>query len=557
MTYTADKGIPAVLTIAGSDSSGGAGIEADLKTFTTHGVYGLTCIAALTAQNTTGVSVIQKTPTPIVKEILKQNFDDFLYGYEKAPLRAVKTGMLTDESIAEFLPYVADLQKQDVKIVIDPVMVATSGSHLFDGKYGEHAELFKSAYLVTPNYKEAQILYEKDIVVSTRQEFKDFVKKLQSKLQCKNLLVKGGHIPWNSVTDTPFEGEINEDSKILLVDILYESETDTITTFESRYITSNNTHGTGCTLASAIASNLAKDVDLKTSISHGIKYVQGGMTGMEKLGHGKYGPLNHMIEKWGLNTDVKTLTGEEPVWFSKTNALKFFTEHEKIRDNWKKYINHPFLKALAEDKLPFERFLYFLKQDYYYLVNYAQVHGLAAAAAPNYQQTHSEALIIGNVVQEINKHKDKLSRKYNIDYERDLNFDKELSPGPACVAYCDYLNSIASEEDYLGIKVALAPCLFGYYEGGLYGDSIRKAHKGPGSVPEECSKVYQEWLDDYKSEMYTAAYFDGEKAFQELFEEADIDRSRVNSLVDIFNKVVTLEIDFWSEVIEGEMNEKT
>lgn len=128
--------LPAVLTIAGSDNSGGAGIEADLKTFSAHKVYGLTCIAALTAQNTQLVKTFEKTPKELVKNILQLNFDDFLYGYEDStqPLKVIKTGMLTEEAVHVIQDFLPDIKKHNVKLIVDPVMISTSGSSLFDSE---------------------------------------------------------------------------------------------------------------------------------------------------------------------------------------------------------------------------------------------------------------------------------------------------------------------------------------------------------------------------------------------------------------------------------------
>ena len=112
--------------------------------------------------------------------------------------------------------------------------------------------------------------------------------------------------------------------------------------------------------------------------------------------------------------------------------------------------------------------MYFLKQDYHYLVNYAQVHGLAASLAPTYQQTHAQATIIAEIVEEIERHKQKLATTYNIDYETDIDLDLELSPGPACMAYCNYLLEVG-KRGLLGVKVALAPCLHGYAEAAVMG----------------------------------------------------------------------------------------
>ncbi|KAK6465620.1 Phosphomethylpyrimidine kinase [Scheffersomyces coipomensis] len=545
--------LPAVLTIAGSDSSGGAGIEADLKTFTAHNVYGLTCITALTAQNTQLVKTFEKTPQSLIESILELNFQDFLYGYEKddQPLKVVKTGMLTTETVRVLAGYLGEFKKYNVRLVLDPVMVSTSGSSLFKVEDLEFcaSNLFKDAYLITPNFVEATTLLKvldgaeiKEI--ESLEDLFEFVKKLQNVLGCENLLVKGGHLPWSTKSNLPLKQVIKgEEEDVVIRDVLYESKSDSLTVFESAFINTSDTHGTGCTLASSISANLAKGERLNNAITLSIDYIHKGITSMgRKLGYGN-GPLNHMSTP---ETNVHSVIVADSVPLKHTNVLDFFKEHPKVRDNWKAYIEHDFVNQVANNKLPFNRFLYFLKQDYYYLINYAQIHALAASVAPTYGQTHSEAVIIGEVINEIERHKEKLCKEYNIDYERDRDLDIELQPGKACLDYCDYLLKIGKSENFLGIKVALAPCLHGYAEAGIYGKSI-KQHDTTDS---ETSKVYESWLNDYSSDWYLNAHSEGQKALNILFEDQHIDEERIDELVDIFNTVTKLEVSFWDEVLK-------
>ena len=227
---------PAVLTIAGSDSSGGAGIEADLKTFSAHQVYGLTCITALTGQNTQCVKSFEATPEFLLRDILKLNFDDFLEGYEKpedAPLKVIKTGMLTKTTVDVLKDHLDYVRRRNVKIIVDPVMISTSGSQLFDvgGMKDCVNSLIKQAYLVTPNFLEAKHLLEittgqnAKIAIKDLEDYIKFVIQLQKVLGCENILVKGGHIPWDRVQNRPYEGNINENNnQVCIIDILYESE---------------------------------------------------------------------------------------------------------------------------------------------------------------------------------------------------------------------------------------------------------------------------------------------------------------------------------------------
>ncbi|KAK6198169.1 Phosphomethylpyrimidine kinase [Scheffersomyces amazonensis] len=545
----------AVLTIAGSDSSGGAGIEADLKTLTAHGVYGLTCISALTAQNTQLVKSFEKTPQPLLESILELNFNDFLFGYDhEPPLKVVKTGMLTREAINALTPYLSELNKFNVKLVLDPVMVSTSGSTLFklqDLKYcADH--LFKHAYLITPNFIEAQALVKtlsnRDIEkIQSLDDLLKFVKDVQTIVGCENVLVKGGHLPWDINTGKPTtdaDTDTNSDfaDHIVVKDVLYESKSDTFTIYESEYINSEDTHGTGCTLASSISANIAKGYNLSDAIPLSIDYIHQGMKSMgQKLGHGN-GPLNHINNP---TTNINSIIASKSHPFNHKDVLQYFKEHPKIKDNWKAYTQHEFIRQVVHDKLPFDRFLYFLKQDYYYLINYAQIHALAASVAPTYNQTHSESLIIGNIVNEIERHKQKLCDEYDIDYERDKDLDIELQPGSACLAYCDYLLKMGKSQDFIGIKVALAPCLHGYAEAGIYGKQLRESNKD-----QTISAVYESWLGDYSSEWYLNAHEEGKQALNELFRDEKLTQERIDELVDIFNTVTRLEEAFWDECLE-------
>lgn len=549
---------PAVLTVAGSDNSGGAGVEADIKTFTAHGVYGLTCVTALTAQNTQLVDSFVKTPSDHLKRILERNWDDFIHGYgANPPLKAVKTGMLSKEAILVLLEYLELFKKYEIRLVVDPVMVSTTGSDLVDEEAMSVSvkTLLKDAFLVTPNFVEAKSLYRASMgsemgEVANLDDFTLFTKNLQNAIGCENVLVKGGHIPWNKARNGPAKPS-DEDTSLVL-DILYESKTDSITVFELQYVKTSNTHGTGCTLSSAIAANIAKGLKLTDSVALAIDYVHRGILSLENsLGHG-HGPLDHTVRP--LESLGAILAGpegpEKPLIDCNSTVLDYFKSHSLVKPNWLQYTEHRFLQELSSNSLLFDKFLYFLKQDFYYLVNYAQIHALAASAAPTYQEIHSESLIIGNIVKEIERHKAKLSKEYDIDYDK-ADLDAELQPGKACLEYCQYLLHIGKTENYLGIKVALSPCLFGYAEAGRFGAELRKKHNGSlGNVTKDQAAVYDLWLADYTSDWYQEAYDDGMKALQHTFEGAPISQQRLDELTRIFNKVTCLEVAFWTEVLE-------
>ncbi len=254
------------LTIAGSDCSGGAGIQADLKTMTMNGVYAMSVITALTAQNTTGVRAIQEA-TP---EFLKQQIDVV---FEDIYPDAVKIGMVAS---SELIHVIADrLRHYEAKnIVVDPVMVATSGSALMknDGVKTLVQELLPISTLVTPNIPEAQVL--SGMTIESKEDMITAAKQIGDNYHCA-VLLKGGH----SINDAN--------------DLLYANSE--LTWFEGKRINNPNTHGTGCTLSSAIASNLAKGVTLAESVQIAKNYICGALAAMLDLGKGS-GPMNHAFD---------------------------------------------------------------------------------------------------------------------------------------------------------------------------------------------------------------------------------------------------------------------
>lgn len=260
------------LTIAGSDSSGGAGIQADIKTMTANGVYAMSAITALTAQNTTGVTgIFEATP-----EFLAQEIDAI---FTDIYPDAVKIGMV---SSAELIGVIAEkLHTYGAKhIVVDPVMVATSGAKLLRSDAMEAlARLLPMAEVLTPNIPEAEILSGLSITDATGME--TAAKSISERYGCA-VLCKGGH-------------KVNDAD-----DLLWRNGFGKW--FHGKRIDNPNTHGTGCTLSSAIASNLAKGYDLDESVERAKEYISGALAAMLDLGHGS-GPMNHMFALKGAFTE--------------------------------------------------------------------------------------------------------------------------------------------------------------------------------------------------------------------------------------------------------------
>ena len=252
------------LTIAGSDSSGGAGIQADIKTMMANGVYAMSAITALTAQNTTGVSAIFNATPEFLGQELDSVFTDIFPD-------AVKIGMVSDR---ELISVIARRLKeyQARNIVVDPVMVATSGARLIseDAVDTLKQELFPLAAVLTPNIPEAEVLSGMEI--KSEQDMEKAAETICDTLGC-SVLLKGGH-------------QLNDAN-----DLLFQKGKEPVW-FHGKRIDNPNTHGTGCTLSSAIASNLAKGRDLETSVRYAKNYISGALAAMLDLGKGS-GPMNH------------------------------------------------------------------------------------------------------------------------------------------------------------------------------------------------------------------------------------------------------------------------
>lgn len=251
------------LTIAGSDSCGGAGIQADIKTMTTNGVYAMSVVTALTAQNTTGVSGIFEVTSDFLEKQIRAVFEDIRPD-------AVKIGMV---SSSELIKTIAEnLKKYDAgNIVLDPVMVATSGAKLIgdDAIATLQEYLIPLATVITPNIPEAEVLSGRKI--TTEEEMIKAAEVISGKYHCA-VLLKGGH-------------SINDANDLLYSDGNYQW-------FYGKRIDNPNTHGTGCTLSSAIASNLAKGKSLEQSVERAKEYISGALNAMLDLGKGS-GPMNH------------------------------------------------------------------------------------------------------------------------------------------------------------------------------------------------------------------------------------------------------------------------
>jgi hydroxymethylpyrimidine/phosphomethylpyrimidine kinase len=263
-----------VLTIAGSDSCGGAGIQADLKTFSALGTYGMSVITAITAQNTKGVRMVREMDEEIVSEQINCLFEDI-------DIHAVKIGMVSSVAIIDTIG--ACLRDKGATIVLDPVMVSKSGCHLLKPESTEELikVLFPLTQVVTPNLFEAEVITGAKI--ENTAQMQAAAEKIH-KLGARTVVVKGGHLTGDAI-DVFFDGK---DFKLV----------------RGIRINTTNTHGTGCTFSSAIAAYLARGCEVYTAVEKAKAYINGAIENSLELGHG-VGPTNHFYQFFSKAGDLK------------------------------------------------------------------------------------------------------------------------------------------------------------------------------------------------------------------------------------------------------------
>jgi hydroxymethylpyrimidine/phosphomethylpyrimidine kinase len=264
------------LTIAGSDSGAGAGIQGDLKTFAAHGVYGISAVTAVTAQNTTGVMRTEPMPSDVVTAQLEAVMSDF-------GAHAVKTGMLANAAIVEAVAAAA----QDLELpylVVDPVMVSSSGDPLLDdeGVMALKKELLRRAHAVTPNIHEAEVL--SGVAIRNEQDRREAARRIFA-LGPVHVVITGGHTPKGGWHDTTVDASHG------IVDLVYDGEV--FTEYAAERVAGRHTHGTGCTFSAALTAHLALGRSLHDAVPLAQGYVAAAIRHAPQLGSGS-GPMNHL-----------------------------------------------------------------------------------------------------------------------------------------------------------------------------------------------------------------------------------------------------------------------
>ncbi|CAK9784595.1 hypothetical protein CC85DRAFT_325983 [Cutaneotrichosporon oleaginosum] len=545
---------PHVLTIAGSDSGGGAGIQADIKTASALGCYGSSVITALTAQNTLGVQGVHVVPPEFVVEQLKSLFADDLVP------SAAKLGMLASpETITALGAYLASLTSRPY-LVLDPVMISTSGHELLAHSAADAllSDLLPLVDLVTPNIPEAGVLMGTRPSPTTLEDVIALARELHPALKGPALLLKGGHLPVSRDAVVKFiEKEkieavwlapppiaviadyrevigLPEEKPDVVVDVLLDGG---ITLFVGPCVDTSSTHGTGCTLSAALASCYALEASMANGdkagaprrISHdavrrAIKYTQTAIATAPKLGRG-HGPLNH--GHCAMQRVIPAPSIHDPTPFTSyliANASE-----------WDAYVKHPFVIALGKGTLSHEAFAHYIAQDYHYLRHYARAHAAGAAKADDMATIRALADIALHVAKESEMH---------VEFCASFGITRaalEALPEAATTsAYGRYVLDVALSGDILDVLVAVLSCLIGYGEVGLW---LRKQVAAGEAVLE--GNPYRRWMEDYAGDDFIGAVRRGIATLEERVVREMPSAPKVERLVQIFAESTRLEKAFW------------
>ncbi|KAJ2234642.1 trifunctional hydroxymethylpyrimidine kinase/phosphomethylpyrimidine kinase/thiaminase [Coemansia sp. RSA 1722] len=498
----------AVLTIAGSDSGGGAGIQADLKTFMASGTYGLSVITAVTAQNTKEVRSFMAVPP----EMIEQQMDAVL---EDIDVKAAKTGMLADSSVIKAVVRAWNRHAaRAIPLVVDPVMIATTGKALLESDALDtlRNELLPLASVLTPNLREAEAILEMATgSIDDVQKMDDAASLISNRYGVPVVIVKGGHL----------------DSGSVVVDVVYVSASSSTTRVDSRRIDTDSTHGTGCTLSAAIAANLALGMDYLTAAKRGIRYVNEAIQAAYPVGSGN-GPVNH---GYALRTSPFALPTQ--------HSQHPFTQYLKDSSQglWQRYIDHPFVQQAADASLSRHSFVHYLKQDYIYLKHYARAWSLAAFKSDSLQEIGVSAQTVLGCVRESSLHV-RMCARWGIT-QADMECERESSTS---VAYTRYIIDRGISGDLLELLVAMYPCLLGY------GEAAAKYAGDPRTVRE--GNPYWEWISTYAHADFQSAVEEGRRLIEELSQREMPSGARLARLVKTFNETSALEIEFWDHALQ-------
>ncbi|MBP3979102.1 bifunctional hydroxymethylpyrimidine kinase/phosphomethylpyrimidine kinase [Microbacterium sp. BLY] len=452
--------VPHVLSIAGSDPSGGAGIQADLKAIAANGGYGMAALTSLTAQNTQGVRAVHVPPVEFLRAQLDAIADDIR-------IDAVKIGMLADveviRTVAEWL-----VANEPPIVVLDPVMIATSGDRLLHADAErELRELLPLATVVTPNLAELAVLAGR--AVRDWTDALDAAQELSTATGAA-VLVKGGHLP-------------GEESPDALVDAVAESRT----VFPGARIRTAHTHGTGCSLSSALATRLGRGEEPEDAVASARAWLRESLRAADALPvGGGHGPVHHFAGLWDRGGVETRPTAEEvaDAWWDDIAGLR--ADIDAL----------PFIRDLAGGTLDRAAFVFYLAQDALYLREYSRVLAEASRLAPTpAEQAFWADAAQGAIRGELELHASWLTPETGVS---GATFATE--PAPATVAYLDHLRAVAFGGDYAALIAAVLPCFW------LYTDLGARLHAGGfGAEPLDPQHPYASWLATYADPAFAEA----------------------------------------------------
>ncbi|VXB19891.1 Bifunctional hydroxymethylpyrimidine kinase/phosphomethylpyrimidine kinase [Arthrobacter sp. 9V] len=450
-THTAARAIPRILSIAGSDPSGGAGIQADLKSIAALGGYGMAAITALTAQNTVGVTAVHVPPAHFLRQQLDAISADIT-------IDAVKIGMLGDAAVIDQVRDWLEEVRPAV-VILDPVMVATSGDRLLRESAGKALRsLLPLADLVTPNLPELAMLLGEPEAADWGSAL-DQGKRLAAEYG-NTVLVKGGHL---SGTECP-------DALVNTTGLLSR---DVVEVTGPRVLTMNS-HGTGCSLSSALATVQARTGDWEASLREVKLWLQGALTASEELRVGQgIGPVDHFHH---------LRRASSPGAFAATLWKAAVPELESI-------YGLRFIQQLQSGELPERDFAYYLAQDAIYLNGYSRVLARAGALAP----TEEEQLFWAKASQQCLEVESELHRSWLSTREA------STETGPVTKSYVDHLLATSASGSYAVVLAAILPCYW------LYAEVGRQLHAAYMDAGAPADHAYADWLTTYADEDFAAA----------------------------------------------------
>lgn len=471
-TLPAPASVPNVLSIAGTDPTGGAGIQADLKSIAATGGYGMAVVTALVAQNTRGVGNVHCPPVDFLAAQLTAVSED-------VRIDAVKIGMLFDSAVVHTVHNWLVAVAPPV-VVLDPVMVATSGDRLLDaGAEQAVRDLLAVVDIVTPNLPELAVLAESELAT-------DWATALEQALSVSTrysvrVIAKGGHLAGASSPDA-------------LVDA---SSATPVTEFWSPRVATVNTHGTGCSLSSAIATLQARTNDWPLTISLAKQWLTGALATADALevGHG-HGPVNHFHSLWTAAGTVPAIMPTSPA--APASPAAIVPNPGSVAETWWQQIEPirtdilalPFVRELGSGDLDGAAFRYYLAQDALYLRVYSRVLARASELSPTAEeQVFWAQNAIGCIEGELELHRDWLGTDLG-------SASAAVAPEPHAVTrgYLDHLLRAGESGDYATVVAALLPCFWLYQDVGVQLHRLNHPRHN-----------YASWLDTYADEAFAVS----------------------------------------------------